>query len=88
LLYDGNRQSVTSATISSKFAFHLQDGLYGSFTDDSRVTWSVKFDTDEQAASLLRAVALAKFSTVAGRIEELVVQGGASFFLQACLTLS
>ena len=48
LLYDSNRNSLGTAKLGTKFVLHAQEDLYANFLDDTRQSWSVRFDTEEQ----------------------------------------
>ena len=63
----------------SKTAVHVQEDFYISLADDTRSTWSLRFDSEDQMVSFLRSVALARYASTIGRAEELIVQGATRF---------
>ncbi|RUS76258.1 hypothetical protein EGW08_015973, partial [Elysia chlorotica] len=74
LLYVNKQQQVTNAKITSNFAFNVQQNNYATFYDDARQTWSIMFDSTENAVKFAKEMALAKANAFSGDPTELIQQ--------------
>ncbi|GFS10691.1 peptidylprolyl isomerase [Elysia marginata] len=74
LLYVNKQQQVTNAKITSSFTFNIQKNNYATFYDDARQTWSIMFDTTENAVKFAKEMALAKANASPGDPTELIQQ--------------
>ncbi|GFN76396.1 peptidylprolyl isomerase [Plakobranchus ocellatus] len=74
LLYVNKQQQTTNAKITPSFAFNIQQNNYATFYDDARQTWSIMFDSTENAVKFSKEMALAKANTSPGAPTELIQQ--------------
>ncbi|XP_014672144.1 PREDICTED: FK506-binding protein 15-like [Priapulus caudatus] len=72
LLYMGKQQTVTQAVIGRTFAFTVQANNYANFYDDQRQSWSLMFDSTQNAIAFAKQVAFAKANS--GKEQGLVMQ--------------
>ncbi|XP_050389435.1 FK506-binding protein 15 isoform X2 [Patella vulgata] len=60
LLYISKEKQVTNATITASTTFTPQANNYASFYDDARISWSIMFDSEENAVKFTKQICLAK----------------------------
>ncbi|KAL4218675.1 FK506-binding protein 15 [Mactra antiquata] len=60
LMYVSQQQKVTTAKITSAFSYTCQANNYANFYDDTRQSWSVLFDNEQNAIDFAKHICLAK----------------------------
>ncbi|XP_030636905.1 FK506-binding protein 15 [Chanos chanos] len=63
LLYGNQQRQITMARIHTGFVFTVQPGNYGSFYDDQRQNWSLRFESEKGVIDFCKEVCLAKWNS-------------------------
>ncbi|CAC5419243.1 unnamed protein product [Mytilus coruscus] len=74
LLYVSKQQQVTNAKITTAFIFTVQPNNYAIIYDDSRLTWSLNFDSEQNVQLFAKNVALAKALSAGSALETVISQ--------------
>ncbi|CAG2236491.1 unnamed protein product [Mytilus edulis] len=74
LLYVSKQQQVTNAKITTAFTFTVQPNNYAIIYDDSRLTWSLNFDSEQNVQLFAKNVALAKALSAGSALETVISQ--------------
>ncbi|XP_052092895.1 FK506-binding protein 15-like isoform X4 [Mytilus californianus] len=74
LLYVSKQQQVTNAKITTAFIFTVQSNNYAIIYDDSRLTWSLNFDSEQNVQLFAKNVALAKALSAGSALETVISQ--------------
>ena len=74
LLYVSKQQQVTHAKINTAFIFTVQPNNYAILYDDSRLTWSLMFDSEQNVQQFAKYIALAKALSAGSALDTVVAQ--------------
>ncbi|XP_053379992.1 FK506-binding protein 15-like isoform X2 [Mercenaria mercenaria] len=74
LMYVSQQQKITTAKITSAFAYTIQANNYANFYDDVRQSWSLLFENEQNATDFAKYVCLAKALSTGATPTGLVTQ--------------